>query len=217
MFPPYGLIAPVWARFKLLNVSVIWIASFSGARHLGSGAMEPNAMSTDIVMAYTSRHIDSRRHSSGRDRQHSALPALVPTRVASLIRIFQKNGHSKRVSEFMVKNLRPSSIQLYEAHWSAFSQCCQNKDIFVYYVRSHHFSRYLQNYWTVIYYQSQLLHTGRIWLQCSDIGIMIQQSILTSRCLMRSYRLARPVGRGIMLKVGLTSRVIGTLQIAVRG
>ena len=29
---------------------------------------------------------------------------------------------------------------------------------------------------------------------------MIQQSILTSRCLMRSCRLPRPVGRGIMLK-----------------
>ena len=84
--PPYGLIAPVWTRFELLIVSVI-DSSVSGARHLGSGAMEPIAMSTDIVMAYTSRQIDSRRHSSGRDRQHSALPALVPTRVASLIRI----------------------------------------------------------------------------------------------------------------------------------
>ena len=105
--------------------------------------VESNTVSSDTVVESRRRHSNTRRHSTGRISAQAELPFLGPTRVAALIRIFISKGHSKRVSEFMVKNLRPSSINVYESHWKTFVNYCRRKNLNVFNIRSLHFSRYL--------------------------------------------------------------------------
>ena len=137
MFPLFGLILAVLARLRQsLNVSLIVIVPF------GPALWFPELWSlTQCNPIPLWRQLKA--HPTRRIRAGSALPALGPTRVASLTKIFVAKGHSKRAAEFMVKSLRPSLINLYESHWAALTRYCQRKGINVFNVRSAHFSRYI--------------------------------------------------------------------------
>ena len=95
-------IGPVPAVFQLVSDPD---SSLPDRSIVVSRAMESQTVSTDTVVASGSQHLVTRRHSTRRVRSGSALPTLGPTRVASLIRLFVKKGHSARVASFMVKNL----------------------------------------------------------------------------------------------------------------
>ena len=164
------------------------------------GTLERNTVSSDTIVASVSRHTDTRRHSVGRIRAGSALPTLGPSRVASLTKIFVAKGHSRRAAGFMVKSLRPSSINLYESHWAAFVRYCQQKSLNVFNVRSAHFSRYLVTLFdagllpsTIISHRTSIASVLRHWRYDPATDPKI-------RLLIRSFRLARPVTRVLMPK-----------------
>ena len=100
----------------------------------------------------------------------------------------------------MVKNVRPSSLQVYESYFKAFTSYCQHKNLNVYQVRSHHFSRYL------MYLFDQGLLTNTITTHRTSIASVLRHwrydpaTDPQIRLLIRSFRLARPVGRVMMLK-----------------
>ena len=89
------------------------------------------------------QQIDFSGIAARRRSRSETLPVLGATRVATVRAMFRRQGHSRCASEFMTSYLRPSSITLYESHWSQFVTYCARKNINVFNVRSHQFSRYL--------------------------------------------------------------------------